>query len=529
MAEESISIKIFEAATDKAIDKGLDELIVAVGLSDNPPDLEAYFNQILSKLEDISTELQHINQTLYEIQDAQSLMRIQIQDVAFQNILSELVPENNYVKTSFDYFYAATNKILTGQVEAGADDLYNHVLEYDKIFELSNTLGNIETYWLGEGSLKGVFYYLGELLKSNLETKWIEDKDKGKLNLKDQTVPDYFGVIDLYPESYANTLEQEILAEFNSCLTILVKGIMILEVAYRGTSNQHILNGHYEKVQEITTLISTFLKDNTKADDINDFLEGLVRHNFKRCKDSFPETLFNDYTWWCDGAPGDGPEVHYDISTYLEAFFPVRPLKTTGDLYFKKSTCFLIGPDFQFGVKTGFESPNICELDDSYSRVIQSYRSRDPNGFIDFPINQAPTLVPPEEYSRLSAALEDIYALKIGDEAYGGIVVFVDDSGKHGLVAAKENLGKFNLSDAKIKCSELVIGNFSDWYLPTKVELNLMYENLHKVGIGGFDSMYYWSSTEANTGFAWLQDFSLGFQYEFDKGRTYRVRAVRAF
>ena len=68
------------------------------------------------------------------------------------------------------------------------------------------------------------------------------------------------------------------------------------------------------------------------------------------------------------------------------------------------------------------------------------------------------------------------------------------------------------------------------WFLPSKDELNLMYENLHKQGLGSFAYFdYYWSSSEGSADYAWNQDFSSGNQ--FNNNRTYdsRVRPVRAF
>ena len=65
------------------------------------------------------------------------------------------------------------------------------------------------------------------------------------------------------------------------------------------------------------------------------------------------------------------------------------------------------------------------------------------------------------------------------------------------------------------------------WRLPTKDELNIMYQNKDK--IGGFATRVYWSSTVSGINFAWLQDFGLGGQLSFYKGNTLYVRAIRAF
>jgi hypothetical protein len=81
---------------------------------------------------------------------------------------------------------------------------------------------------------------------------------------------------------------------------------------------------------------------------------------------------------------------------------------------------------------------------------------------------------------------------------------------------------------AKI-CSDLVFGGYDDWFLPSKDELNLIYLNLSKEGLGGFTSFDYWSSSEANADIAWEQDFNYGDQSNDHKYTTTKVRAVRAY
>ena len=78
-------------------------------------------------------------------------------------------------------------------------------------------------------------------------------------------------------------------------------------------------------------------------------------------------------------------------------------------------------------------------------------------------------------------------------------------------------------------CAILSLGGYNDWFLPSKDELNLMYENLKIFWVGGFADNYYWSSSEYDAGFAWCQHFYWADQYNDYKGNTYRVRAVRVF
>lgn len=81
-------------------------------------------------------------------------------------------------------------------------------------------------------------------------------------------------------------------------------------------------------------------------------------------------------------------------------------------------------------------------------------------------------------------------------------------------------------SSAKSLCKNSVVGGYTDWRLPTKAELAMLYQN--KNVIGGFSKTRYWSSTEyVNDLNAWSLDFSSGHLSGTDKDYEYRVRAVR--
>ena len=74
-------------------------------------------------------------------------------------------------------------------------------------------------------------------------------------------------------------------------------------------------------------------------------------------------------------------------------------------------------------------------------------------------------------------------------------------------------------------------GGYNDWYLPSQDELNQLYIN--RGAIGGFASIpssYYWSSTEFDASFAYVQDFNDGYQsYRGKYNTTYKLRAIRTF
>lgn len=84
---------------------------------------------------------------------------------------------------------------------------------------------------------------------------------------------------------------------------------------------------------------------------------------------------------------------------------------------------------------------------------------------------------------------------------------------------------------AKI-CNDLVSGGQTDWFLPSRDELHLMYENLHTNNQGNFNtSAIYWSSTEFVYYNAWGIYFNDGTAYNdyLYKANPNYVRAVRAF
>jgi hypothetical protein len=84
-------------------------------------------------------------------------------------------------------------------------------------------------------------------------------------------------------------------------------------------------------------------------------------------------------------------------------------------------------------------------------------------------------------------------------------------------------------STAADLCANLSLGGYSDWFLPSKDELNLMYIKLKFSGVGGFADGTYWSSSESSVNGAGGQYFVNGSQANYTKNSSLRVRAVRAF
>lgn len=173
---------------------------------------------------------------------------------------------------------------------------------------------------------------------------------------------------------------------------------------------------------------------------------------------------------------------------------------------------------------------------------------------------------------------------KVGDFAHGGIVFYVDESGKHGLVVSKDDLSEsitwfasgFKSTQAKanglhagkqntaiiIALRAALVDNdatspetstyaarlanefsedqngvtYGGWYLPSSYELTLLFQNKTAVNTsasanGGtaLSSSSYWSSTEVSSSRANVTDLSNGTVSDALKTGVNRVRAIRSF
>jgi hypothetical protein len=80
-------------------------------------------------------------------------------------------------------------------------------------------------------------------------------------------------------------------------------------------------------------------------------------------------------------------------------------------------------------------------------------------------------------------------------------------------------------------CDALSHNGYDDWFLPSKDELNAIWENLvdngsgSNSGVGGFAYVSYWSSSESSSTYAWYHGFDDGSQGNFIKNIIRRVRA----
>jgi len=155
----------------------------------------------------------------------------------------------------------------------------------------------------------------------------------------------------------------------------------------------------------------------------------------------------------------------------------------------------------------------------------------------------------------------------VGQYNYGGVIIYVDGSGNNGLVCDINDqstsaqwgcygtlipgangtaigTGEQNMLDIVGNCSTTGIAAdicynytnvYNDWFLPSNNELNEIYLNLLDINasiiINGGTPINgtYWSSSQNNSTFAYMLNFSNGSLGSARKNLTHKVRAIRAF
>ena len=250
------------------------------------------------------------------------------------------------------------------------------------------------------------------------------------------------------------------------------------------------------------------------------------------------------------------------------------PVLTTTTISLIKSTTATSGGNISSDGGAAVIARGVCWSTTTNPTIILSTKTSDGSGIGSF-ASSITGLTPGLIYYLRSYATNSVgtaygtevsfkAVFSIGEAYQGGIVAYVDNTGLHGLISASNNLGTTtqwgcggsiitgadgiiigtgnqNTADIVAGCLSAGIAaricfdysvtsagmTYSDWYLPSRDELNYLY--LNRTLIGGFISNYYWSSSEVNGTNAMSQSFSNGTTISNLKNNSYYVRPVRTF
>jgi uncharacterized protein (TIGR02145 family) len=188
------------------------------------------------------------------------------------------------------------------------------------------------------------------------------------------------------------------------------------------------------------------------------------------------------------------------------------------------------------GIKN-WASPNTKATNQSkYSALPGGYRSTE-DGFFD--ITEKATFWSNSEIN------EKFGRKRVINNSSGSVVMSISDKRQGSSVRCIKNaeesikgvifdnlevfnfdIGEFSFKDAKLQCQRLG----GEWRLPSKEELNFLYENKEVIGL--FTDGFYWSSTvdEESVSFAWGQRFEDGFQNVCSSTEKFKnfIRPVRS-
>ncbi len=78
------------------------------------------------------------------------------------------------------------------------------------------------------------------------------------------------------------------------------------------------------------------------------------------------------------------------------------------------------------------------------------------------------------------------------------------------------------------KCSDYTYNGYGDWFLPSKDDMGVIYNNLMQNSLGGFSSLAYWTSTEYSKLYVYYR-YRTGTEGTYHREQDHLVRAARTF
>jgi hypothetical protein len=179
--------------------------------------------------------------------------------------------------------------------------------------------------------------------------------------------------------------------------------------------------------------------------------------------------------------------------------------------------------------------PNRVRIGDAYQGGIVAYILLPGDPGFDYNVQHGIIVTSSDQLINQGGAW--LYGTNYGslNTTAAGIALGTGNANTNGIIANQPTPPY--VTPAKV-CYDLSLNGYSDWWLPSKDELNKLYIN--RAIIGGFSAATYWTSTyfvstgtSIITGRAWSQNFSDGAQstipVSYGNGNGTRQRAIRSF
>lgn len=168
-----------------------------------------------------------------------------------------------------------------------------------------------------------------------------------------------------------------------------------------------------------------------------------------------------------------------------------------------------------FVYSTSYQTPTVKDPSSSTTKVVVDGNSTNYSANLSSLTENATYYVRAYATSEYGTAYGEVLTFKPQNPQY----VIIDN-----LMIQKEDLGRAYRDDAESLCKNSRVAGYSDWRLPTKDELTMMYNARSE--IPNLQAEKYWSSTKYATYYLYYVNFSSG-SSDYSSSGFFNVRAVR--